>query len=166
MNRFFELPHDHKKNLDAKKSPLYRVYNDIETGAHSCTPEDKSYNKPDFKESFTIGAEDFKAGESSSPMHGPNVWPGEDLCPGFEKTMMAYWFQLKDKVAVRLMRALAMSLDLDDIGFFCSKCDSPVAQMVLLCYKKNVILVPNYQKDNRLLEQFGQWGYTIGGAAD
>ena len=80
--------------------------------------------------------------------------------------MMVYWFQLKDKVAVRLMRALAMSLDLDDIGFFCSKCDSPVAQMVLLCYKKNVILVPNYQKDNRLLEQFGQWGYTIGGAAD
>ena len=35
------------------------------------------------------------------------------------------------------MRALAMSLDLEDIDFFCKNCNDPVAQMVLLRYPPN-----------------------------
>lgn len=120
---------DERKKLEARNSPLYRGYNSILTGAHSCTPEDKGA-LPDLKESFTLGAE-VKPGAQDSPMHGPNQWP--QSLPQFEPAMRSYWVHLLGCVAERLMRALALSLDLDET-FFINQCDNPVAQMVLLRY--------------------------------
>ena len=128
---------DQKENLNAKQSPLYRGYNSVETGSHSCTPTDDEENNdggsneslPDLKESFTIGAEG-----DASPMHGSNQFPKE--LPDFEPIMREYWHALLHVVAPRLMKALAMSLDLD-VNFFLNQCSDPVAQMVLLRYPPN-----------------------------
>ncbi|KAI2498334.1 hypothetical protein MHU86_16145 [Fragilaria crotonensis] len=126
-----------KLSLDAKNSPLYRGYNSIQTGGHSCTPEEKSV-LPDLKESFTIGAETLTK-EMSSPMHGPNQWP--TTLPEFEPAMRRYWDTLLGTVAVRIMKALALSLN-QDVDFFLKQCDNPVAQMVLLRY-------PGTEEDQR-----------------
>ena len=126
---FFDLDLETKLQLDARNSPLYRGYNSLEKGAHSCTPT-ATDSGPDLKESFTIGAET-KPNCTNSPMHGPNQWPSS--VPGFEATARSYWNALEHIVAVRLMRALAMSLDLDT-EFFVRQTDHPVAQMVLLKY--------------------------------
>ena len=56
-NKFFDMPSQEKTRLEARNNPLWRGYNSMETGAHSCTPEDAAENPPDLKESFTIGAE-------------------------------------------------------------------------------------------------------------
>lgn len=133
MKQFFDLDSSHKLNLDAKKSPLYRGYNSIQTGAHSCTPEDKGA-LPDLKESFTIGAENVTDKNPSSPMHGPNQWPSPDILPNFEEAVRRYWDAILRVVAPKLMKALAMSLDLENDLFFLNQCDNPVAQMVMLRY--------------------------------
>eukprot|EP00927_Polykrikos_kofoidii_P062843 TRINITY_DN57639_c0_g1_i1.p1 TRINITY_DN57639_c0_g1~~TRINITY_DN57639_c0_g1_i1.p1 ORF type:complete len:351 (-),score=55.69 TRINITY_DN57639_c0_g1_i1:137-1189(-) len=139
--RLFDMPPEEKIKLDARNSPLYRGYNSAETGAHSCTPEKATL--PDLKESFTLGAENKIEGQSASLMHGPNQWPSEQSCPGFEKAMRKYWSELIEGVAVRLMRALALSLGMDDIDFFCRECDDPVAQMVLLRYPPEPVTEKN-----------------------
>ena len=72
-----------------------------------------------------------------SPMHGPNQWPADSVCKAFKANMQEYWDVLLRRVSIRLMRALAMSLDLEDIDFFCKNCNDPVAQMVLLRYPPN-----------------------------
>lgn len=126
-----------KVSLDAKNSPLYRGYNGIQTGGHSCTPEEKGA-LPDLKESFTIGAECLTK-DKSSPMHGPNQWP--TTLPEFEPAMRLYWETLIGTVAVRIMKALAMSLN-QEVDFFLKQCDNPVAQMVLLRY-------PGTEEDQR-----------------
>ena len=74
---FFERT-QRAKDASTAGMPLFRGYNSLEHGSHSCTPEDtttttttpKKKVKPDAKESFTLGA----CGEHS-PMHGDNVWP-------------------------------------------------------------------------------------------
>lgn len=137
---FFDLPSKTKAELEACKNPLYRGYNSIETGAHTCTPGDSADNPPDLKESFTIGAEPLP--ELTSPMHGPNQWPSEDDCKGFERAVRTYWDTLSHRVAPRLMHALALSLDLPT-DFFKSKAIHPHSQMVLLRYP------PNKEKNRR-----------------
>jgi isopenicillin N synthase-like dioxygenase len=130
MKALFDLSTEDKMKLDAKNSPLYRGYNSAETGAHSCTPTatdtDMIDTFPDLKESFTIGAEG-----SSSPMHGMNQFP--ESLEQFEIVMREYWNMLLHVVGPRLMKALAMSLELP-IDFFVDRCSDPVAQMVLLRY--------------------------------
>ena len=136
--RFFDLPQDTKNGLEARNNPLYRGYNSIETGAHSCTPEDATEHPPDLKESFTIGAETLMtSAAATSPMHGPNQWPIEmrlSSVQGFETAVRQYWDQMSHTVGIRLMQALAMSLELP-IDFFTSKAQrNPHSQMVLLRY--------------------------------
>jgi isopenicillin N synthase-like dioxygenase len=137
----FDLPLEEKHALEARNNPLYRGYNSIETGAHSCTPQDANHHLPDLKESFTIGAEEEEEEEEStttttrtSPMHGPNQWPSAALIPGFETAVRQYWHHMTHTVGTRLLRALAMSLELP-VDFFTSKAQrNPHSQMVLLRY--------------------------------
>lgn len=128
-NDFFDSDTSVKEAVNARLSPLYRGYNSIETGAHSCTPKDTTHSHPDLKESFTIGAVD-----GGTPMHGPNQWPNGELLPNFEAALMTYWNSLLNTVVGRLLPAMAHSLELQDKDFFVKDCDSPVAQMVLLRY--------------------------------
>ncbi|CAB9504231.1 Probable iron/ascorbate oxidoreductase DDB_G0283291 [Seminavis robusta] len=135
-SKFFDMPAEDKIKLEARNNPLWRGYNSVETGAHSCTPEDAAENPPDLKESFTIGAESTPS--AKSPMHGPNQWPDEtnngSSLKGFEAAARLYWESLSDIVGTRLMQALAMSLDLPP-DFFTSKAQrKPHSQMVLLRY--------------------------------
>jgi isopenicillin N synthase-like dioxygenase len=131
MNDLFNLSLETKLELEATKNPLYRGYNSLETGAHSCTPEEKGREK-DRKESFTIGAEE-KNSVSVSPMHGENQWPTQNL-PDFEPTARKYWEQLTHPVATRLMQALALSLELPMNYFVQKSRKNPHPQMVLLRY--------------------------------
>ena len=138
VQKLFDLPLDAKLEYEAHKNPLWRGYNSLERGAHSCTPEEKSdVPKKDQKESFTIGAEPPTSDVNISPMHGPNQWPDERKTAsiaGFEQTARKYWKNLMNPVATRLMRAMAASLELP-LDFFTSRAQrSPHPQMVLLRY--------------------------------
>jgi len=162
LHTFFDLPLHEKQTLEACQNPLYRGYNSIETGSHSCTPEEQqptstttittttttnnnnnnnnnnttTMPEPDLKESFTIGATG-----SSSPMHGPNQWPNPQTCPGFEMAMNCYWDTvLQSCCRERLLPAFARSLDMPNHDFFINECNDPVAQMVLLRYPPNPLL--------------------------
>ena len=130
MKLFFDQPSDAKNALVASNNPLWRGYNSVETGAHSCTPEDAPNHLPDLKESFTIGAESDPE-KTSSPMHGSNQWPMN--MNGFERAARTYWNTLEQVVAKRLTRALAASLQLP-LEFFEKKTTHPHSQMVLLRY--------------------------------
>lgn len=151
MNQLFDLDSATNMTMDAMNSPLYRGYNSIETGAHSCTPNAQN-SLHDLKESFTIGAESKKknATNPTSLMHGPNQWPDKKHCPDFERAMRTYWTTQLDVVCVRLMQAMALSLGMEnDLDFFCRECDDPVAQMVLYRYPPTAaIACPDDNDDN------------------
>ncbi|KAL4459192.1 hypothetical protein ABPG75_014057 [Micractinium tetrahymenae] len=130
LTRLFELPQEAKDALDATQSPLFRGYNSLQHGKHSCTPED---GQRDAKESFTLGME--RAADDprpASPMHGPNQWPPAQLLPDWREEAEAALGRLLG-VARLLMRALALALRQPE-DFFTSKCADPVAQLVLFRY--------------------------------
>ena len=137
LAKFFDLSLETKLEYEAHKNPLWRGYNSLETGAHSCTPEEAAARQAkDQKESFTIGAET-SAAATISPMHGPNQWPDEEAnksIAGFGKAARNYWNNLMHPVATRLMKALAQSLELPQDFFTCRAKRSPHPQMVLLRY--------------------------------
>ena len=88
---------------------------------------------PDRKEGYYIGLElpesdpRVAAGRFN---RGPNVWPAD--LPGFEPTMAGY-FEAMRRLAERLMKGIALSLDLSEDYFDTFKKD-PVATLRLLHY--------------------------------
>ena len=120
--RFFDLPEDEKLALDLARSPCSHGYEPLkrqtlEAGAPA-----------DLKEGFYMGRE---ARPGESPRHfGPNQWP-RDL-PGFEAAMQAY-YRAMGTLAARLMRGLALSLDLEE-EYFAGFCQAPFARLRLLHY--------------------------------
>lgn len=109
--RFFSQPEAYKLALDKKFSRCNRGYEPLraqtlETGA-----------PPDLKESFYIGTdlpEDHPMVLAGKFNKGPNQWP-PDL-PGFRETATAY-FQALYTLGQRLMRGLALALDLPEDHF-------------------------------------------------
>lgn len=108
---FFDLPDAAKDALDKAQSPANRGYEQL--GGQTLQPG----AMPDRKEGFYL-AEDLPwdhprvvAGEFNA---GPNLWPGD--LPGFRPVMMAYHAALSI-VGERLMRGLALSLDLPEDHF-------------------------------------------------
>ena len=144
-NELFDLSLEQKLTASAFDSPLFRGYQGLTSGSHSCTPADQKEvseqtfcktedtnndadvsNHRDLKESFTIG----QLGNDSR-MHGDNNWPKN--CPKrVRKTIGKYW-NIMLKVAYEISRALALSLGLQE-NFFTDSMTNPVAQMVLLRY--------------------------------
>jgi isopenicillin N synthase-like dioxygenase len=125
--RFFDLPVAEKQAIDKAKSAANRGYEPLqgqtlEAGA-----------KPDLKEGFYIGPEH----ASDDPRvlagrfnHGPNQWP-QNL-PEFRPAMETY-FTAMLALGVRLMRGLALSLDLPE-DYFQPFCTNPMATLRLLHY--------------------------------
>jgi isopenicillin N synthase-like dioxygenase len=89
---------------------------------------------PDRKEGYYIGLElPARAIRALPPgrfNRGPNVWPAD--LPGFEPTMAGY-FEAMRRLSERLMKGIALSLDLSEDYFDTFKKD-PVATLRLLHY--------------------------------
>ena len=75
--RFFSLPLQSKLDLLASVEKYNRGY--IPAKALKVDPTDAL---PDTKEGFYFGRE-LPAGVPAQPLRGPNLWPSEELCPGF-----------------------------------------------------------------------------------
>jgi isopenicillin N synthase-like dioxygenase len=126
--RFFDLPDETKlayeKSKVSKANRGYEVLGGqvLEAGA-----------PPDRKEGYYIGLElpesdpRVAAGRFN---RGPNVWPAD--LPGFEPTMAGY-FEAMRRLSERLMKGIALSLDLSEDYFDTFKKD-PVATLRLLHY--------------------------------
>ncbi|MEX0303339.1 MAG: isopenicillin N synthase family dioxygenase [Leisingera sp.] len=119
---FFDLPLEEKMDLHISKSGLaLRGY--IEIFGENTDPK----KTKDLKECFDIGPE---CPGGSTPFFGPNLWP--DTRPEFSKAVYGYHEEMKG-LAQRLMRAIAVSLDLE-ADFFAPRMQNPITIQRLLHY--------------------------------
>lgn len=119
---FFDLPLQDKMDLHISKSGLaLRGY--IEIFGENTDPA----KTKDLKECFDIGPEGL-AGDA--PFFGPNLWPAAQ--PEFQRAVYGYHQEMKG-LAQRLMRAIAVSLDLE-ADFFVPRMQNPITIQRLLHY--------------------------------
>ncbi|EFJ38637.1 hypothetical protein SELMODRAFT_402706 [Selaginella moellendorffii] len=131
--KFFELPLEEKtKVLQDKRNRGYTPYSEEKL-------DPVKQIAGDSKEGYYIGREipetDPRANE---PYQGPNQWPSPELLPGWRQTMEKY-FQEVENLSRRLIKLIAISLDLDKTffdkpGMF----DHPMALLRLLHYPAGV----------------------------
>lgn len=127
--RFFALSEEQKLALHISRSPLHRGYFPLfeENTDPALTA--------DLKEGFDL-ARDLPADDpevrAGKPLHGPNLWPDEDLVPGFRAAVEDYFAALR-RLAEQLMRGFALALALPP-DWFADKIDRPLAQLRLLHY--------------------------------
>jgi len=128
---FFALPESTKLELDIHKSKNFKGYTALL--GENTNPE----NRGDLHEGFDIGWEDPNSGSvrSSSedgPMAGENVWPDDELLPGFRRAVLDY-YHAAVHLGQYLFPLFALALDLPE-DFFADKTTNPAAIMRLLYY--------------------------------
>jgi isopenicillin N synthase-like dioxygenase len=112
-HRFFGLPTAEKMKMHQSLSPGKQGY--VSVGG--VDPYGKSVVEPDIKERFAMSRErlpDEPPGPSFNT--GEAVWPSPGVLPGFEAAMKEHMLK-RCELARRLVRAVAMSLDLPE-NFF------------------------------------------------
>lgn len=120
--RFFDLPLEDKMDLHISKSGLaLRGY--IEVFGENTDPS----KTKDLKECFDIGPE---CPEGTAPFFGANQWPAGR--PEFSDAVCRYHDEMK-ALSLRLMRAIAVSLDLEP-DFFEPRMTNPITIQRLLHY--------------------------------
>lgn len=124
---FFALPMADRLAVGRAHSPCGRGFEPI--GGQDL----ERIGAPDLKEAFDLGVD--------LPPDDPRVIAGKENCgqnqwppglPGFRSTMESY-FQAMLELAIRLMGAVALSLDLPE-DYFTGFCHEPVALLRLLRY--------------------------------
>jgi isopenicillin N synthase-like dioxygenase len=127
--RFFALPLAEKNKVNIANSTNFRGYFPLKGETTDVTA------MGDLKEGFDLMRElgpddpDVRAGK---PLHGPNQWPAEDVLPGFRRSILNYYAAM-EALGQRLLRGMALSLDLDE-GFFAGKTQKALAYLRLLHY--------------------------------
>ena len=142
--RFFALPVERRMAVSLAHSLCNRGYEPmqsqrLEAGA-----------PPDLKEGYYIGNE-VSPGQARFFNEGPNQWP--DALPGFRPAMAAY-FGAMEALAIRVMRAMAASLDLPR-DFFDAFCTDPTSLLRLLHYPPQP---PNPQPGEKGCGAHTDWG--------
>ncbi|KAL6560955.1 hypothetical protein OROHE_006132 [Orobanche hederae] len=128
--RFFNLPKEEKMKLLRNEknrgyTPIFDEFLDPANQIHG-----------DYKEGYYIGVEvsedDY---DEQKPFYSPNIWPTEDIMPGWRNTMEKY-HQEALEVARAISRLIALALDLN-LDFFDQPemLGNPIATLRLLHYE-------------------------------
>ncbi|KAJ4829741.1 hypothetical protein Tsubulata_020754 [Turnera subulata] len=127
--KFFQLPlHQKMKVLRNQKHRGYTPILD-----ELLDPDNQVHG--DYKEGYYIGVEAPEGQiDEDKPFYGPNLWPAEDLLPGWRDTMEKY-HQLALEVGKKVASIIALALDLP-VDFFDKPemLGEPIAVMRLLHY--------------------------------
>jgi isopenicillin N synthase-like dioxygenase len=127
MHALFALPLEARMKIALAHSTCHHGYEPMQAQTlEAGTP-------PDLKEGFYIGNElgpDHAYVQAGYFNQGPNQWPAE--LPEFRPAMTAYFAAL-ERLACRLMRAMALSLDLP-ADHFAPFCAEPMSVLRLLHY--------------------------------
>ncbi|KAH7290204.1 hypothetical protein KP509_30G036200 [Ceratopteris richardii] len=136
--KFFSLPVEEKaKSLRNENHRGYTPYLDE-------TLDPANQSKGDCKEGYYIGPEAPKdAARASNCFYGANVWPSEDLLPGWRETMERYRAEAT-MVGYKLAGLIALSLNLEK-DFFRKpgRMDHPIAVLRLLHYSGELSVPEN-----------------------
>lgn len=127
--RFFKISDNEKEAIHLRTSHCMRGYEGL--GAQTLDAN----SPPDLKESFLMSRDlgpNHPYVVEGVPNYGPNQWPEIE---GFREKMEAYYGALQD-LELRLMRALALSLDLPE-QYFDVMYDEPMSILRLLHYPPN-----------------------------
>ncbi|KAL1692007.1 hypothetical protein GGG16DRAFT_90531 [Schizophyllum commune] len=131
---FFALPKETKTGWDIHKSANFKGY----TAMHAEKTDTEAEGRGDWHEGFDVGWEEegeAKGGEkdaNGSAMAGANVWPPEEMLPGFRKGVMEY-YHATVKLGLALFPLFALALDMPE-NFFEDKTTKPAAILRLLHY--------------------------------
>ena len=118
--RFFALPEDEKMTY-VGTTGVYRGLTPAQGSALALSRDDESL--PDLCELYTINRFDDpevarRAGlrEGREGFFAPNIWPDPDRVTGFKEAFEAYYEVMED-LATRLMRLMALALNLEEHWF-------------------------------------------------
>ncbi len=133
--QFFDLPLAEKRKVDRPSPEMVRGYSAVAEESLSYSLEESAPG--DLKESFSIGPsdvpdEDYYHNAAAGSHFAPNVWPPENLLPGFQDAYREY-FAAMSELACSMMRVFALALDLDE-HFFDDRIDRHISMFRTLSY--------------------------------
>ncbi|MBC7442210.1 MAG: isopenicillin N synthase family oxygenase [Ramlibacter sp.] len=125
---FFDLPEDEKMSIENLKSPHFRGYTRV--------GGELTQGKVDWREQIDIGPERAAVDPATTTedylrLEGPNQWPS--TLPALQE-VMTEWRDELNAVALRLMRAWALSLGADENVFDAAFADKPFTLIKIVRY--------------------------------
>ncbi|SUP83298.1 iron/ascorbate oxidoreductase family protein [Yersinia pseudotuberculosis] len=126
--QFFALSDEEKLSIAMIRSPHFRGYNRAAS--------EFTRGQPDWREQFDIGAErtplpQIAGAPSWTRLQGPNQWP--TALPEL-KPVLLQWQEEMTRMSLRLLRAFALALDLDEQAFDALYGDKPNEHIKLIRY--------------------------------
>ncbi|KAJ2029657.1 hypothetical protein IWW57_001581 [Coemansia sp. S610] len=105
---YFNLPLDEKLKTDKTNSPAFLGYSSL--------GNETTKDKKDNREQFDFANDHPSTWTEGRPIYerltGPNLWPAEEVLPGFRQTLLSFQSQAQD-LAETLIRLVAEALDLE-----------------------------------------------------